>query len=192
MGGSRHKPDVEDEARFRALFEQAYPALRRYAHHRGLAAADAEDLVAATLEIAWRRLGEVPVEEPLPWLYVVAHNLWRGQRRKDLRRGEIMARLGPRPGTGPDPGELYHDRVLAALESLSEDDQEILRLVAWDDLSSAELAAALGCSAVTARSRLHRARNRLADRLGLDQRRPPLRDRGAQFDLGGRISRDYA
>lgn len=56
----------------------------------------------------------------------------------------------------------------AALASLSECDQEVLRLVAWDGLTSAELAAALGCTPVAARTRLHRARGRLAARLGLE------------------------
>src|SRR5690242_21919206 len=33
---------------------------------------DAEDLVAHTLEIAWRRTDDVPADDPMPWLYAVA------------------------------------------------------------------------------------------------------------------------
>jgi RNA polymerase sigma-70 factor (ECF subfamily) len=43
---------------------------------------------------------------------------------------------------------------------LSESDRELLLLVAWEGLTHAEAAAALGISPVAARSRLHRARKR--------------------------------
>jgi RNA polymerase sigma factor (sigma-70 family) len=167
---------VDPETRFRALFDLAYPPLGRYARHRGLTGPDAEDLVAQTLEIAWRRLDEVPEDDPLPWLYAVAHNLWRNQTRQDRRRRELLARFRlPRPPeAGADPAGLEPGVLRAALASLSEADQEVLRLVAWDGLSPAELAVALRCSRVAARTRLHRARGRLAARLGLgpDRQRP--------------------
>jgi DNA-directed RNA polymerase specialized sigma24 family protein len=66
-----------------------------------------------------------------------------------------------------DPGELEPGALRAALAALRDDDQEILRLVAWDGLAPAELAVALGCSPNAARTRLHRARSRLAARLGI-------------------------
>jgi RNA polymerase sigma-70 factor (ECF subfamily) len=160
---------VDPESRFRVVFEAGYGPLRRYAVHRGLTGPDAEDLVAQVLEVAWRRIGEVPPGEPLPWLYGVAHNLWRNQARKDRRRRELLARfaasLPALAVTGPgDPGVLR-----AALASLSDSDQEVLRLVAWDGVTPGELAVVLGCSPAAARARLHRARARLAGKLGLGQ-----------------------
>jgi RNA polymerase sigma-70 factor (ECF subfamily) len=68
---------------------------------------------------------------------------------------------------GQDPGVLEPGVLRAALASLSEDDQEVLRLVAWDGLAPAEVAVVLGCTPVAARTRLHRARSRLAARLGI-------------------------
>ncbi len=161
---------MDPETRFRVLFDLAYAPLGRYARHRGLTGPDAEDLVAQTLEIAWRRLEEVPADEPLPWLYAVAHNLWRNQARRDHRRRELLVRFRVLrvPAPGGDPGGLEPGVLRAALASLSERDQEVLRLVAWDGLTPAELAAALGCTPVAARTRLHRARSRLAARLGLN------------------------
>jgi len=49
------------------------------------------------------------------------------------------------------PATSHEDRgdvqdVLAALRELRPDDQEILRLAAWEGLTTRELAAALGCS----------------------------------------------
>lgn len=180
---------MDAEARFRALFDLAYAPLCLYGRHRGLTGADAEDLVAQTLEIAWRRIDDVPAAEPLPWLYAVARNLWRNQARKSWRRSEILVRYRPFPPsvTCDDPASLEPGVLRAALASLSEDDQEVLRLVAWDGLTPAELAVVLDCTPVAARSRLHRARRRLAGRLGLDagkQRQAPAgQGHGDGFDL---------
>lgn len=160
---------MDPETRFRAVFELAYAPLCRYARHRGLTGPDAEDLVAQTLEIAWRRIDDMPATEPLPWLYAVAHNVWRNTARRDRRRRELLARfrVAPPDVTCQDPGALEPGALRAALASLSHDDQEVLRLVAWDGLTPAEVAAVLGCTPTAARTRLHRARRRLAARLGL-------------------------
>jgi RNA polymerase sigma-70 factor (ECF subfamily) len=130
--------------------------LCRYARHRGLTGPDAEDLVAQVMEIAWRRIADVPVAEPLPWLYAVARNVWRNTARRDRRRRELLARFRLRSPeeAGQDPGRLEPGALRAALASLREDDQEILRLVAWEDLSPAEIAVVLDCSPNAARTRL--------------------------------------
>ena len=160
---------MDPETRFRALFDAAYAPLCRYARHRGLTGPDAEDLVAQTLEIAWRRIDDVPAAEPLPWLYAVAHNLWRNQARRDRRRRELLARFraSPPAASCEDPAALEPGVLRAALDSLSDSDQEVLRLVAWDGLTPADVAVVLGCTPVAARTRLHRARGRLAARLGI-------------------------
>ena len=53
----------DSEGRFRVVFESTYSALARYARHRGLSGADADDLVAGTYEVAWRRLDAVPTDD---------------------------------------------------------------------------------------------------------------------------------
>ncbi len=163
---------MDAKERFRRLFDEACPALRRYALHRGLTGADADDLVAATLEVAWRRLDDVPVAEPLPWLYGVARNLLRNQRRRDQHREEVIARLAQLrpPPASTDALELGTESLQQALAQLSDRDQELLKLVAWDGLSPSQAAAVLGCSPAAARTRLNRARGRLAARLGADPR----------------------
>lgn len=158
---------MDAEARFRALFEAVYPELRRYAHRRGLRGSDADDLVAEVLTIAWRKLGDVPTDDPLPWLYATARNVWRNGLRSSRRRSDLLDRL-PIPPDAPDhdPDDGAEVRtVLAALASLSDDDQEILRLVAWEELDAHGLGTVLGCEPGTARVRLHRARKRLAGAL---------------------------
>src|SRR3954471_10103247 len=128
---------MDAETRFRALFVTAYPALHRYARNRGLTAEDAQDLVASTLEVAWRRLDEVPGDEPLPWLYGVARNVGRNRLRAQLRQERLMARLirrEARRNLQPlDDSDV--DALRQALATLDAADQEILRLVAWEGLT---------------------------------------------------------
>jgi RNA polymerase sigma factor (sigma-70 family) len=74
-----------------------------------------------------------------------------------------------------DPGaqtlRSAEQRVLwGAYRRLSADDQEVLRLGAWEELSHEQIGIALGCAPDAARQRLHRARGRLAGELDRAQR----------------------
>jgi RNA polymerase sigma-70 factor (ECF subfamily) len=66
-----------------------------------------------------------------------------------------------------DPGTIVtEDAVLAqAWRSLSPRDREVLRLVAWEGLSGAQLAAALGIGEGGAAAALSRARSRFEESL---------------------------
>jgi RNA polymerase sigma factor (sigma-70 family) len=151
--------------RFRALFEAHHAAVRRFAYHRTIQGADADDLVAEVFVVAWRRRDDVP-DDALPWLLAVAGNVWRNQVRSARRYSAALATLPP-PESAPPPPEPDDRgaRLRRALDGLSGDDQEVLRLVAWDGLTPKQVAAVLGCPDGTVRARLHRARKRLADRL---------------------------
>lgn len=169
---------MDAEARFRALFVATYPTVARYARHRGLAGHDAEDLVAATYEVAWRRLDVVPAgEAALPWLLTVALNHVRNQRRRAVRDRALVARLPP-PEHVPPPAEpvaVGWREIRRALDALAHEDRELVLLVAWDGLSPAQAAAVLGLTPAAARTRLHRARRRLADLLGIERADPAHR-----------------
>lgn len=157
---------MDEVERFRDLFRSNYPRLHRYARNHGLTGADADDLVAATLEVAWRRISDVPLDDPAPWLFAVARNLWLNKRRADQRARTLLERIDA--GLVPvDAGETVTSdpdvrAILTALDRLGDDDRELLLLIAWDELTPSQAAAVLGCSPVAARTRLHRARRRLA------------------------------
>lgn len=88
-----------DEARFRSRFEEHYHAIARYFLARGRNAAEADDLVAATFEVAWRQLDAVPRgEDALLWLYGVARHQLRNARRRPSARA--MSRRSSFRGTG--------------------------------------------------------------------------------------------
>jgi RNA polymerase sigma factor (sigma-70 family) len=57
-------------------------------------------------------------------------------------------------------------RLLGALASLPQVDRDVVVLVAWEELSYEEVAAALAIPVGTVRSRLNRARRRLSERIG--------------------------
>lgn len=156
---------MANEDTFRDVFRSTYSRLHRYARNRGLTGADADDLVAATFEIAWRRLEDVPLDDPAPWLFAVARNLWRNKRRSDQRARSLLERLGAGVvHVDPVESETHPNATAlsAALGRLGDDDRELLILIAWDGLTPTQAAAVLGCSPVAVRTRLHRARRRLA------------------------------
>jgi DNA-directed RNA polymerase specialized sigma24 family protein len=85
------------EARFRELFGDYYPAVARYVLARGFQAADTDDLIAATFEVAWRRLDAVPPgEDAVPWLLATARNLARNTERKTRRERSLLDGLANR------------------------------------------------------------------------------------------------
>ena len=96
----------------------------------------------------------------------VALKVIANRRRGERRRGALAVRLGQAPLTAfvalPDeqPGD-----VLTAFRALAPADQEVLSLVAWEDLTPAEAAEVLSIPVARFSVRLHRARRRLRNRL---------------------------
>ncbi|KQY42849.1 RNA polymerase sigma factor [Cellulomonas sp. Root137] len=149
------------EERFAALFDATHRALLAYAVRRVADPADAADVVAETYLVAWRRLEDVPpADQARPWLFGVARrvlaNYYRGERRRHALADRLRDGL---TDIAAPPADLSD--VTVALERLGDDDRELLRLVAWEDLARDEIAVALGVSRATVRVRLHRARQRL-------------------------------
>jgi RNA polymerase sigma factor (sigma-70 family) len=148
--------------RFEDLFRRHYPAVRGYALRRTSPDA-AQDTVAETFLVAWRRLDDVPADA-LPWLFGVARHVLANQRRTSGRGEALEKRLA---GAGADALDLEasvteSDVVRAAMARLSDRDREALMLVAWHGLSSKRAARAAGCTRTAFDVRLHRARGRLA------------------------------
>lgn len=153
-----------DEAGFRAVYEAHAGGVLAYAARRVAQPWDAHDVLAETMLVVWRRREELPPAEELrPWLFGVARRVLANQRRSSRRRAALDERLA----TSLTPASDDHtesdgvDVIARAMALLDTDDREVLRLVAWEGLSSAELAIALGCAPAAARKRLERARRRL-------------------------------
>jgi RNA polymerase sigma factor (sigma-70 family) len=142
------------EARFREVFSHL-GAVTAYARRRG--SRDPDGIAAEAMTIAWRRLADLPADDPLPWLYATARNLVLAEARRSTPSVAAAAEaehVDP-PLVELDPGL---DR---ALRSLSQLDREALLLVAWEDLTPKQAAKALRINATAFRVRLLRARRRL-------------------------------
>ncbi|PZG16054.1 RNA polymerase subunit sigma [Micromonospora craterilacus] len=157
--------DVNDRGTdwFRGVYARHFPDVVRYGLRRLDGMAAAEELAQEVFLVAWRRRWEVPART-LPWLYGVARRLlanhWRAQRAVPPS-GELTETVG----LDRHDGIVRLMDVRTALGRLSDDDQEILRLVGWEQLSLREAALVVGCGSATAKVRLHRARRRLAELL---------------------------
>ena len=150
--------------RFSELFLTHYTNVRAYAARR-VGEIDADDIASETFSIAFRRLDDLP-EHELTWLLAIARKTIANLVRARARRAAATVRLEAEQAYAPVVGQVGDtdqepSATLIALQSLPERDQEILRLVAWDDLSVGDAAEVLGCSKTNAAVRLHRARGRI-------------------------------
>jgi RNA polymerase sigma-70 factor (ECF subfamily) len=136
----------------------------------------AQDLVAETFLAAFKGRGgyDRARAEARPWLFGIATRLLARYWRAEQRRLEVLAAV---PAEPPSPG--HEERVaaeltarqlrrplVAALTALPAGDRDALLLVAWAQLSYAEVAAALEIPVGTVRSRLNRARRKVRAELG--------------------------
>jgi RNA polymerase sigma-70 factor (ECF subfamily) len=153
------------QVRFGQLYREQGRAILGYALRRVDEPEDAADVVAETFLVAWRRLGEVPVDDGARlWLYGVARNVIANLNRAERRRTRLGERLAESLRTElatrrAPSGEAAE--ALRAMAGLGDDDRELLLLVSWEGLAPGQAAKVLGTSALAARSRLHRARRRL-------------------------------
>ncbi|MER6506710.1 sigma-70 family RNA polymerase sigma factor [Nonomuraea sp. NPDC001636] len=160
---------ADPESRFEEIYAFSYRPLLGYALRRCPDPDDAADVVAETFMIAWRRIEEVPGgEEARLWLYGVARkvlaNHRRGERRHERRTEALRAELAAAPVVaGPSVEDL--SPLARAFKTLSDDDRELLALVAWEKLDTGQIATALGITRNAVRVRLYRARRRFARRL---------------------------
>jgi RNA polymerase sigma factor (sigma-70 family) len=160
---------------FEAVFEAEFAGLNRYLRRR-VGASVADDLSAETFATAYANWDRFDQSRPVrAWLYGIAANLlrhhWRGERRM-LR---AYARTGVDPvlvefatdGARLDAAASYRS-VASDIAALRRTDREILLMHAWAELSDREIAEALGLPIGTVKSRLHRMRGRLRNRIERD------------------------
>jgi RNA polymerase sigma-70 factor (ECF subfamily) len=159
------------DERFHILFAKHHADIQAYCLRR-LPVHDADEAAADVFTVAWRRIEDVPAgEQALPWLYGVARNAVRNQRRGSTRRLRLVAKAGALhepPQEGPEIHVLRNaasDEVVAALQTLSSDDQELLRLKTWERLSNKAIASIFDISVQAVESRYARALARFAKKL---------------------------
>jgi RNA polymerase sigma factor (sigma-70 family) len=163
LEGHRMSSDRRGEQWFTGLYADHYPDVVRYGIRRLADADTSAELAQEVFEVAWRRRRDVP-DNGLPWLYGVARRLLANRWRAGRTRPPTQALTDAVHATDafePSSVAIVAD-LHAALATLSETDQEILRLIGWEQLTVAEAAVVLGSTRTATKVRLHRARRRFA------------------------------
>ncbi len=160
-----HGPRQDAAGRFTDFYREHQPSVHAYVSRRCPDSELASQVVAETFTVAWRRWDDA-LRGGRPWLFRTARFSLSNAARTERRQVRTASRSATHHGEGvahpegldASVAELLHVREVLA--SLSGSDQEILMLAYWEDLATAEVGRALGCSTGTAAVRLHRARAR--------------------------------
>ncbi len=161
--------------RFREMYEATHVQVFAYAYRRTKSREDAEDAFGQTYAIAWRKLDSISPNYEALWLFKTCRYVIANQRRAVTRRSNLVNQLGIElVATGTTALDEFGSIAASeALRKLSDEDREVLMLAAWEGLSSREIAHVLGCSPVTARVKLHRARRSLVLKMSAAGLIPP-------------------
>jgi RNA polymerase sigma-70 factor (ECF subfamily) len=172
---SSREPELAARRRLSDLFEAHHAELLAYARRRGAREADAEEVVAETFVVAWRRIDRLPEGAERAWLYGIARRVVSNQRRA---RGRRESRSGPMPESvaGSAIASGLDADLERVLEQLRAADRELLELAAWEEMTPADLAMLLDITPNAAAIRLHRARKRFVDAMiALSDSEPALK-----------------
>lgn len=148
------------------LFDRHFASIRRFFVNKACTESEVEELVqrsfVAALESAGRFRGDASVRT---WLISIARNIQREWIREAMREGvelvepDLMCseRLGPGISTGLD-AQREQQILLTALRRLPIEQQTLLELFYWEELTASELAEVFGVPEGTIRTRLRKAK----------------------------------
>lgn len=162
-----------DAAAFGLIFDEHRDRVFGHALRVLASRHDAEDATAVVFFELWRHRRRVRVVNGsiIGWLLVTTNNVCRNQARSARRYRLALAKLSP-DQAHPDPSDQLAadmDRAGSApnvrevFKQLSARDQTILTLCVLEELSGAEAALALNIPLGTVKSRLSRAKKRMAE-----------------------------
>ncbi|MDQ1058263.1 RNA polymerase sigma-70 factor (ECF subfamily) [Arthrobacter globiformis] len=150
------------EGRFAALYTDAYTDVLRFVQRRA-GPHRAEDVVHKAFLVAWRRFDDVPAgrDDARAWLFGTARHCLLNDQRSQFRQGALEVRIAEvTKGITESEDDLvaFHVDLSRAWQQLRPEDQEVLSLAIWENLSSPQAGRVLGITAATYRIRLYRAR----------------------------------
>ncbi|WP_208349443.1 RNA polymerase sigma factor [Pseudaestuariivita rosea] len=158
------------------------PNLRRFALSLCRNANTADDLVQVTVERAFRARDQFdPTTRLDAWLFRILRNAWIDMVRRQTTQGtEIDIDDAPDArvidGVQTVETSLMLKSARAAMQSLPDDQRDVMMLICVEELSYKEASAVLGVPVGTVMSRLSRARIAVAKKLGINS--DPARSSG--------------
>lgn len=180
-----HRLRKGDEAAFLELYHRRQGAIYRFALHVSGSASAAEDIVQEVFMTLLRsECGYNPERGTLSgYLFGIA----RKQALRLIERGRVDLVFDKDAEEAPVPQIAVDDNILAdlthretlealrrAVAALPRRYREVVALCDLEEIDYADAAAALGCPIGTVRSRLHRARALLLDKLNKERPKPGL------------------
>lgn len=167
-----------ERAAFAAIYQRHHAIVFRFARAMCASVATAEDVVQEVFLVLMRNLARYDADRSdLPlYLYGVARNVARGAARRDRRFVALETSIEEAPTTDDPLADLGLARRVArvrkAIGLLPIRHREVLILCELHELSYEDVARVLGVPIGTVRSRLHRARRLLAERLSRPEETP--------------------
>lgn len=170
-----------DEVAFGQLFDRHADALFRYCVVRLRSRENAQDVVSYVFAEAWRQRHHIELKAGSlrPWLFSVARNRTGRVQAQLIRRADRT--LSEAVSVVDDHADRIVDQVdaqrlcaevLDAIDALPTAAREVLALSVWGGLTYEQIATELGIEIGTVKSRLNRARQRLASAVDPQRRSP--------------------
>lgn len=158
---------TRDRHAYAALFSRYAPRIKAFVMGQGLTATEAEDLAQDTMLSVWRKahLFDPKKAQAVTWIYSIARNLRIDLARKAKRVRDLPEDLWQaEPEKPADQGLVDGEdtrSVAVLLKTLPQEQQTILKLSFYEDLSHGDIAKALAIPLGTVKSRMRLAMARL-------------------------------
>jgi RNA polymerase sigma-70 factor, ECF subfamily len=159
---------------FETFFRANYSKLSRYVARR-VPTSRVDDVVSASFIVAWEKYSTIHAPS-LPWLIRIASYEIANVRRKQTREIRNSISIVQVEIAEPTRDVFDGSHIRSAMATLSRSQQEILRLVLWDELSREDIAQILDLSINAVNVRYHRALQRLERSIAVPDRIYPVKD----------------
>ena len=160
---------------FERVFADHFPYVGRCLRYLGIPDADVEDACQEVFVVVHRRLGVFESPTALrAWIRQICVHVAQNQRRSRMRRREVHV-AEPVEVAGP-ADQMHHlertelrERLLLLLDELTDEQRTVFVLYEIERMTMADVASAAQCPLQTAYSRLHAARKRIEQAMGLQE-----------------------
>ena len=166
----------QDRSAFAELYTHFAPRIKAFMLKRGCDGATAEEIAQMTLVAVWQKaqLFQPEKASASTWIFTIARNLHIDLVRKAKRpepdpNDPFFVPSGDKQADDSIAEAQDTARVRAAIATLPPDQQEVLRLSFYEDMSHGQISSALGLPLGTVKSRIRLAFRRIRSDLGDQQ-----------------------
>ena len=179
MSEARTRPErsEEDDKAFKKELVALIPHLRAFARTLTGDATAADDLAQDAMMKAWDARASFQMGTNMKaWTFMILRNQFYSEKRRSWRQSQLDQEAAERTLVAVDDpsAPLALDELRRALQELPPEQREALVLVGAGGFAYEEAAEICHCAVGTVKSRVNRARKRLAELLGIDSDGAPL------------------